>query len=109
LPIFSQYLPVALVGSLQVHDALHDEIRNFTSSHPEMFIERENSKLYIALVKSTRAHYNGSHHLDGNRVGLVVIVGLLTLGEGKLFAFPKLRRKTKRGARSTWGFSLTIL
>jgi hypothetical protein len=86
----------ALASSLQVHNAIHEEIRNFTVLHPEMFIGNEKSKLHIVLSKVVKAHHPFGVIWMGAGLGAIVILGLLTLGDGKIFSFRRASKNLKR-------------
>ncbi|MBL0270184.1 MAG: hypothetical protein IPP99_16395 [Chitinophagaceae bacterium] len=86
----------ALVSSLRIHHALHEEIRNYTVSHPGMFVDNEKSKLFTELSKPVKQHHPLGVIWMGTGLGIIVILGLLTLGEGKVFSFPGARKKYKQ-------------
>jgi hypothetical protein len=86
----------ALVNSLRIHNALHEEIRNYTVLHPKMFIYQEKSKLYLTLSKVVKPHHPFGIIWMGAGLGAIVILGLLTLGEGKIFSFPRISKSRKR-------------
>ena len=92
--IFSIFLVtflLALAGSLEIHNALHEEIRNYAITNPTKFINGEKSMLYITLSKM-KLHQNLLIIWMGVGLGLMVILGILTYGEGRLFTLRKTRK-----------------
>ncbi|MFT3794419.1 hypothetical protein [Flavobacterium sp.] len=95
--VFSIFLTLfvsSLVDSMIIHDALHEEIRNFAAKNPGEFINGEQSKLYLALTDHMQPHHIPSIVLMGAGLGIVVNLGLLTIGEGKVFSFKKKQMGT---------------
>lgn len=97
--IFSVFLTsftAALVGSVKIHNALHAEISKYAGLHPELFIDGQHSDLY-AVLTDMQPTQPFAVVLAAVGLGITVIVGLLTIGEGKVFSFPRIvRRKQKR-------------
>ena len=97
--IFSIFLAMftsALIGSVHIHNALHAEISKYASLHQELFIDGQHSDLYAVLtdMKPTQPF---AVVLAAMGLGITVIIGLLTIGEGRVFSFPRvIRRKQKR-------------
>lgn len=49
--IFLASFTSALVGSLHIHNALHAEINKHVGLHPQLFIDGQNSELYMVLTE----------------------------------------------------------
>lgn len=97
--IFSIFLAMftsALIGSIHIHNALHAEISKYVGLHPELFIDAQNSELYGVLTKMEPTE-PFAVVLAAVGLGITVIVGLLTIGEGRVFSFLRIiQRKQKR-------------
>jgi hypothetical protein len=96
--IFSIFLATftsALVGSVHIHNALHAEISKYAALHPELFIDGQHSDLYTVLtaMKPTQPF---AVVLAAAGLGITVIAGLLTIGEGSVFGFPRVVQRRQR-------------
>jgi hypothetical protein len=93
--IFLYTFMLAVVSSMAIHDALHEEIRNYVLLHPDQFINGQKSNLYLTLTRELQPHHSFSIVLMGIGLGLMVVLGLLTIGNGKVFSLQNLI-KSKR-------------
>lgn len=92
--IFMYTFTSAFFNSLKIHDALHAEIRNYVETNPKDFINEKKSALYICLMSEMKPHNSFLFILMSLGLGIIVNIGLLTLGQGKVFSFPNvLKRK----------------
>lgn len=89
--IFLTSFTAVLLGSVRMHSALHTEISNYTKLHPQEFIGAEKSALFIAM-SDLKPFSTSEIIIAAIALGTMVIVGLLTIGEGRVFSFWKRKR-----------------
>jgi hypothetical protein len=93
--IFLASFTSALVGSLHIHNALHAEISKHVGLHPELFIDGQKSELYNVLTELKPIQPGGVILLAAG-LGITVVMGLLTIGEGRVFSFKRILKEKPR-------------
>jgi hypothetical protein len=86
----------AFLDSLEIHDALHVEIRNYFALHPSDFIGQEQSRLYKCLMEKMVPHDHDHIILMSFGLGTILNLGLLTIGEGRVFSMTNYFRKKNK-------------
>jgi hypothetical protein len=97
--IFLINILFALNNSLKIHNALHDEIKSVIALHPGAFANGEKSRLYIELSQEGEVYSSVQILWMGIGLWIAVVLGTLTIGEGKVFSFQRLIRPKKRNKR----------
>lgn len=94
--VFSFFIISSIHGSMKIHDALHEEIKLYAKQNPTEFIKgnSDNSRLYQEFIK-LEDHPKSLIYICGIILTIVMILGLLSIGEGKVIDFKKLIRRFK--------------
>ena len=83
----------ALFNSLEIHRAIHIEIKNHVQLHPENFIGGKKSVLYHALIKHMEPQESNSIIIWAILLGLVLLIGILTIGQNGIFSLNRKRNQ----------------
>jgi hypothetical protein len=83
----------SLLGSLDIHSAIHQEIRDHIERHPEEFELGTESRLYKTLLEHMVPHERRFVLVASIGLGIIVVAGLLAMGEGRVFPLRFLSTK----------------
>lgn len=91
----------SFLGSMKIHDALHQEIKKHVLQNPNLFIDGKESPLYSVLKENMVVHDLNLMTFAGYFLLVFVIISVLSIGQNRLLHwhwFNKLisRKKTKK-------------
>ena len=88
--VFSFFITTSVIGSIEMHDAVHQEISEYATEHPQAFVYKESSRLRKEFVE-LHDHPIFLAEISGSVITLLMVIGLLSIGEGKVIDFRKSR------------------
>ncbi|MCD6010414.1 MAG: hypothetical protein K0Q79_276 [Flavipsychrobacter sp.] len=88
--VFYATLVSAFLDSMKIHDALHTEIRDYISIHPEIFVNRSDRGLHHALTNHLKGQPIVLYTVFAIGLGLAIVFALLAIGDD-----PVLGRRKK--------------